>query len=161
MSDTKAIERALNLVLENTVLCASYGGVFREAAAELEQLRGDMANLTISNKAYREENAELKNKYARDIGLDWGYSQIAQISAKLEGVEADRRGWKSMYERDETTIAQLRTALDEARLSIQGGALICKAFLKIKANSDERDEPVPHVEEWLRNATAWLEAYPK
>jgi hypothetical protein len=41
MSDTKALERALNLVLENDVLCASYGGVFREAAADLAELKAE------------------------------------------------------------------------------------------------------------------------
>jgi hypothetical protein len=45
MSDTKALERALNLVLKNTVLCASYGGIFREASVELSELYGKIEYL--------------------------------------------------------------------------------------------------------------------
>jgi hypothetical protein len=42
MNETKALERALNVVLGNNVLSESYGGVFRQAAAELARLRADL-----------------------------------------------------------------------------------------------------------------------
>jgi len=54
MSDTKALERALNLVLENDVLCASYGGVFREAAAELADLKLELELCTNRDLVWEE-----------------------------------------------------------------------------------------------------------
>jgi len=52
--DTKALERALNLVLENDVLCASYGGVFREAAAELADLKLELELCTNRDLVWEE-----------------------------------------------------------------------------------------------------------
>ena len=69
MSDTKALERALNLVLENDVLCASYGGVFREAAAELAELRA--------------ENTEMRETLADLVVMIADFAHLLPQGAKI------------------------------------------------------------------------------
>jgi hypothetical protein len=101
MSDTEVIERALNLVLENTVLCASYGGVFRAAAVELAELKqraalvdeDGCANILSEFSAMRTENDKLRT----DLGLI--YSAVGTKTPTDTLV----------------TIGKTQVALDEAR----------------------------------------------
>ena len=80
MSDTKALERALNLVLENDVLCASYGGVFREAAAELVELKRKEVEFDAVYKLAEEindKNVQLRAELDEALELaeeGWGYA---------------------------------------------------------------------------------------
>ncbi len=118
-----------------------------QAAAELTQLKERLASsemnargLSASVEIYKSTGKQLRAALdeANDRINDWADGAI-KLSAEL---------------------AKLRAALYQAKLSIQGGILICKAFLEIKNDSDEKDEPIPNVIQWLEDAAAWLEKCP-
>ena len=46
MMETKALDNALGIVLNNDVLFASYGGAFKDAAVELAALRAELESET-------------------------------------------------------------------------------------------------------------------
>jgi hypothetical protein len=81
MNETKALERALNVVLGNNVLSESYGGVFRQAAAELARLRAELE----MNKANLESFMQLRDENSKLCALLAEKYQIyLQICAEID-----------------------------------------------------------------------------
>ena len=151
--DTKALERALNLVLENDVLCASYGGVFREAAAELAELKdlaiSWQARWDTCDKERMKLRAELDEARkvitslveivcsggapalgelnpSENLAADY-YQRVANI------IENTMVPWLEAH--PEETIRQLRAERDEARKVIQfyanlSGGATARKYLK-------------------------------
>jgi len=131
MSDTKALERALNVVLGNNVLSESYGGVFRQAAAELARLRAELemnkANLE-SFMQLRDENsklcallAEKYQIYLQNCAEIDRYDKVCTeirnelTAAGIPELTEDRLTVLPLVKR----VAQLRTELDEAKQVIE------------------------------------------
>jgi hypothetical protein len=147
MSDTKALDEYMDISLHSyrwgEMSLLQQTQLHKQAAAELAGLKqraalvdeDGCANILSEFSAMRTENdklraelAELKKKIICGCGTPLGYHPETD---ELEWCHNDpatgicKEHWDK-FMAQETANAQLRTALDEARLSIQGGILICK-----------------------------------
>jgi uncharacterized protein involved in exopolysaccharide biosynthesis len=72
-----------------------------------------------------DENAQLRSEIdemregLEEANRDAIETATAQLREKLEEVEADRRGWKSMYERSEASLAAKQVQIDEIREALE------------------------------------------
>jgi len=184
MSDTKALERALNLVLENDVLCASYGGVFREAAAELAELKAGISGLKSDNGqlGMYNERANLENKSLIKANVE-----VANLNIDLQEQNAQLRAEVDKYDsictavRNELTnagvpeltddrlavvslvarVALLRANRDIRQSELDEAIRVIKPFADaIQLSSGHDPENYVLIQDW-REASAFLKAHPE